>query len=51
MVNIGVIGVGYWGPNLIQNFYKLPGANIISICDQNLKKLGRIKEDYPENGQ
>src|SRR5690348_12726758 len=33
MINIGVIGYGYWGPNLVRNFAETPGANIAAVAD------------------
>ena len=32
---IGVVGLGYWGPNLARNFDRLPGAELRWICDQS----------------
>ena len=28
MINVGVVGCGYWGPKLIRNFYELPDSNL-----------------------
>ena len=45
MINIGLIGYGYWGPNLARNFSLNPGFNLTSICDfsaDRLKKAGRF---------
>ena len=44
MSNIGVIGAGYWGKNLIRNFYEL-GA-LYAVCDSNEKILNTVKEKY-----
>ena len=33
MIGIGVIGYGYWGPNLVRNFAELPGARVRVVCD------------------
>ena len=30
MINIGVIGYGYWGPNLVRNFAEVPGARVVA---------------------
>ena len=35
MLNIGVIGYGYWGPNIVRNFNAIDGAKVISLCDLN----------------
>ena len=47
MVNIGVIGCGYWGPNLLRNFHGLAGANISCVCDLNPERLKFTKSKYP----
>ena len=48
MLNIGVIGYGYWGPNIVRNFSALDGANVLSICDGNAMSLGRARKAYPQ---
>jgi len=47
MIGIGVIGCGYWGPNLIRNFNSQPGAEIIAISDLNEKRLNHVGLLYP----
>ena len=32
-VRVGVVGLGYWGPNLARNFDRLPEAELAWICD------------------
>jgi predicted dehydrogenase len=49
-INIGVIGYGYWGPNIVRNFNNTPNAAIIWICDLNPKVLDRVRKNYPEVG-
>ena len=39
MINIGVIGYGYWGPNLVRNFADLEGATMAAVADLDPKKL------------
>ncbi len=46
-IKIGVIGYGYWGPNLARYFYELPGSQLIAIADQKPEQLGRAKSKYP----
>lgn len=46
-VKVGVIGAGYWGPNLIRNFYELPGADLRLVCDMKQERLDHIQERYP----
>jgi predicted dehydrogenase len=40
-IRIGVVGLGYWGPNLARNFDRLPGAELRWICDQSEEALAR----------
>jgi predicted dehydrogenase len=47
MIKIGVIGCGYWGPNLIRNFIQLPNAQVIYACDLDGSRLERISNLYP----
>jgi predicted dehydrogenase len=47
MINIGVVGYGYWGPNIVRNFNASNGASVISVCDKNSKVLRNIKKTYP----
>lgn len=46
-LNIGVIGCGYWGPNLIRNFVELPSANLVAVADMKQERLDHIKSLYP----
>jgi len=46
-LNIGVIGYGYWGPNVVRNFYNTPNATVVSVCDLNPKALQRVRRMYP----
>jgi predicted dehydrogenase len=47
MVNIGVIGCGYWGPNHIRNFSSLPDSRVLICCDKSQKRLDHMKRLYP----
>ena len=47
MIRMGVIGYGYWGPNIVRNFNHTEGITIVSICDVNSDKLKRAKKSYP----
>ena len=47
MMKIGVIGYGYWGPNIVRNFNGHDGATVQSICDMNLQSLNRAQKAYP----
>jgi len=47
MINIGVIGYGYWGTNLVRNFITNPNTRVLSVCDLNPKNLEKLKILYP----
>jgi predicted dehydrogenase len=46
-IGIGVVGYGYWGPNLVRNFASTVGARVIAICDMDSSKLDGGKRLYP----
>ena len=48
MIKIGVIGYGYWGPNVLRNFYSVHGAKVVACCDGNSKRLEKVREIYPD---
>jgi predicted dehydrogenase len=50
MINIGVIGYGYWGPNIVRNFSALDGAVVQAICDGDARSLDRARKAYPQIG-
>jgi predicted dehydrogenase len=45
---IGVVGLGYWGPNLARNFDRLPGAELRWICDQSQEARERFAPAFRE---
>jgi predicted dehydrogenase len=47
-VRFGVIGYGYWGPNVVRNLHSLEGSHLVSICDQSTNALKRAKQIYPQ---
>ena len=46
-MRIGVVGLGYWGPNLARNFDRLPGAELAWICDANETARTKLAEAFP----
>jgi predicted dehydrogenase len=46
-VGIGVVGYGYWGPNLVRNFVSNPSAHLVSIADRDPAKLLASRHLYP----
>ncbi len=47
MIKIGIIGYGYWGPNLVRNFAELSRAEVAAVSDLDPKKLETVKRRFP----
>jgi predicted dehydrogenase len=47
-INVGVVGCGYWGPNLVRNFRSLPDCNLKMMSDLSEQRLAHLKTLYPE---
>src|SRR3972149_681727 len=47
MIRIGVIGYGYWGPNIVRNLRTLDGCRVAGVCDQDPAALERLTQAYP----
>ena len=47
MINVGVIGYGYWGPNLVRNFSETPGARVGWVADVRRERLDVVTARYP----
>ncbi|WEJ59321.1 Gfo/Idh/MocA family oxidoreductase [Devosia sp. FJ2-5-3] len=47
MIGIGVIGYGYWGPNLVRNFSDIPTVDLRWVCDLQTERLARLRSRYP----
>ncbi|NQU31689.1 MAG: Gfo/Idh/MocA family oxidoreductase [Bacteroidetes bacterium] len=47
MINIGIIGFGYWGPNILRNFLGHPEVNVMQVCDLNNDRLLLVRNNYP----
>ncbi|MDH4202744.1 MAG: Gfo/Idh/MocA family oxidoreductase [Phycisphaerae bacterium] len=47
MINIAVVGCGYWGPNLIRNFETLEESRVKMVCDLDAGRLVNMKRLYP----
>jgi predicted dehydrogenase len=46
-IRVGVIGYGYWGPNIVRNFSALERCDVVAVCDRNAKALHRARKSYP----
>src|SRR5215472_13184797 len=47
MVRVGVIGYGYWGPNIVRNLQGQKNAQTVMVCDQNPAALARARKTNP----
>lgn len=47
-INVGVVGCGYWGPNLIRNFNGLTGCRLKAVCDGDRSRLDHMERLYPD---
>jgi len=47
MLNIGVIGYGYWGPNVARNFHAAAGVKLAAVSDISEKRLALAQNHYP----
>ena len=47
MINIGIIGYGYWGPNLVRNFAEMAGVRVVAVADLDTAKLEIVQRRYP----
>ncbi len=47
MIKFGVIGYGYWGPNVVRNLHNLEGSEVVMVCDQSSNSRNRVQKTYP----
>ncbi len=47
MIRVGVIGCGYWGPNLVRNFAKVKDCRLAAIADDNPARMEPLKRTFP----
>lgn len=47
MVGVGVIGYGYWGPNLVRNFFETPDATVVAVSDLRPERLASAHGRFP----
>ena len=46
-ISVGVVGCGYWGPNLLRNFSENEGAHLAWVCDVDARRLEVMSRRYP----
>lgn len=47
MIRFGVIGYGYWGPNIVRNIHNINSEKVVAVCDQRQGSLDRVRQAYP----
>jgi predicted dehydrogenase len=48
VLRMGVIGYGYWGPNVVRNFHGQERSRVMLVCDKSPKSLQRLAQTYPD---
>jgi predicted dehydrogenase len=47
VIGIGIVGYGYWGPNLLRNFSEVPACRVVSVSDLRDARLAQVRSRYP----
>lgn len=47
MIRLGIVGYGYWGPNLVRNFMETPGATVAAVAELDSNRLALAGKRYP----
>jgi predicted dehydrogenase len=47
MIGLGIVGYGYWGPNIVRNFSAQPDCRVVAVCDKNSAALARVASRHP----
>ena len=47
MIRVGVVGYGYWGPNVVRNFADVPGCQLVAVSDMRPERLAAVRSRYP----
>ena len=48
MVKFGVVGYGYWGPNVVRNLDRLDEAEVVAVCDKSAASRKKVTKAYPD---
>ncbi|MGA8764165.1 MAG: Gfo/Idh/MocA family oxidoreductase [Candidatus Sulfotelmatobacter sp.] len=48
MVKFGVVGYGYWGPNVVRNLDRLDDAEVVAVCDRDPAARRKVAKAYPD---
>lgn len=47
MIEVGIVGYGYWGPNLVRNFSEAAGSRVAAVCDLRPQSLAAAWQTVP----
>jgi predicted dehydrogenase len=47
VIRLGVVGYGYWGPNIVRNFAEVPGCQVVAVCDMRPERLAAVRSRFP----
>ncbi len=50
-MKVGIIGCGYWGPNLVRNFNALDDVEVLAVCDPRAERRDFIRRQFPAIGR
>jgi predicted dehydrogenase len=48
VIRLGVIGYGYWGPNIVRNFHGQEHSRVVMVCDKSANSVRRVRQSYPD---
>src|SRR3984885_5420881 len=48
VLRVGVIGYGYWGPNIVRNFHAQEHSRVVAVCDKSQKSLAKVRHAFPD---
>src|SRR5712671_2386375 len=48
MIRFGVVGYGYWGPNIVRNLRSLESVQVVTVCDKSNAALRRVRQANPD---
>ncbi len=48
MIRVGIVGLGYWGPNLVRCFNEIDAASVTYVCDRDARRLAAMHRRFPQ---
>jgi len=47
-IKFGVVGYGYWGPNVVRNLHSMPNVDITAVCDKSSDSRKKVHKNHPQ---